>query len=766
MKNRQQLTVEECLRPHFKGTLFLSYTKYIKKNYPNISIDQLFDGIPISEKHLTDSSTWVSIKFERRFMENITRALGKNISYDVGKYGASEEVLGKAFYILSKLLSVHDLISNLMKLTGLFNKVISVSKTNQNLITLDIRIKPLKEDLSAEEIDLLNQSMPDMLQNISGYYEAIAHIKGYLKAQIQYDNSNFEVRDEYQLQAKLGVIQFSNDTIPAVPIIVYVLINTLVANLFVSGLIYSLLILPLAYFIFKYKEEKKKSSYFAIEGENSLSKIESKNHMLQVSNLNIEKKLVEFEAVNDLLTKSMDNLNLQSTLQTATDNIVSKLGYTRAFIMLKAAIEPYLDFQCQTGVASELQTNFKKFRLPISENINFSEHQFSYLFNHQKSLLIKDVDSHLKTLTDPASQILLKTSGSKSFACVPVGVGTNKYGLLIADKNHSEDNLQDNDLKVLENIANQIGLSIQRSELKEREQKLMDSYSKFVPFSSIKLLGHKSVTDLKLGDHSEENLTVLFCDIRNFTKMCEQMNPKDILLFLNSYLEHVSPPIFSNNGFIDKFIGDCIMAIFTSPKDAINAAIEMQKALWTYNVSNRLGFRNTIEVAIGIHTGKSIFGPVGYGNKMELTVLSDNVNTASRIANLNKDFNTSILVSGDSFKDWKGNAETRYLGPIKIRGRNLPVKIYEIIPSVSDIAIHENELNIDFISHYINKVKKDLSARLEHKDELKNALILKDIENYSEAIKYLNILKDKFQDPIIDYHLNNIDLPENYKKVG
>ena len=117
MKNNILLTTDDCLKPHFKATLFLSYIKYIKKNYPHVDIQKLFIGTPITENDLNDSSVWVSIRFERKFMQNITEAVGKNISYEVGKFGASEEVLGKAFKLLLNLLSVRDLISNITKLT-------------------------------------------------------------------------------------------------------------------------------------------------------------------------------------------------------------------------------------------------------------------------------------------------------------------------------------------------------------------------------------------------------------------------------------------------------------------------------------------------------------------------------------------------------------------------------------------------------------------------------------------------------------------------
>lgn len=764
IKNNTLLTTDDCLKPHFKATLFLSYIKYIKKNYPDIDIQKLFAGTPITEKDLNDSSLWVSIRFERKFMQNITEVVGKNISYEVGKFGASEEVLGASF-VFFKLLSYKDIISNIVRLTFLFNKVIAVDCKENNFKSVSIHVSPITTDLDFISTELLISSMADVAKNMSGYYEAIAHLKGFLSAESKVLVSD-STNNKYSISVDLGLISIEDNNLISAPNLIFAVFNIILflayPKYFLDGFLTALVI----YFGYKFIAEKKKSNFFSISGQEALTKIELKNQKLQESSLSIERKLLEFEVINKLLNVSINDSSLKNTTQLATDSIVDKLGYDRAFIMLKSDDGHHLNFQCQSGANEKLLSIINRFKLPVSQQFVFSEYQFSYLYNNQKTILVNDINEHLEKLKDPISQHLLKLSGSYSFICVPIAIEKNKYGLLIADKVTQDSKLGDSDVKILENMANQIALALNKIESKQREESLLTSYSKFVPFSSIKLLGHNSVIDLKIGDYSERDLTVLFCDIRNFTKMCESMNPKDILLFLNSYIEQVSPAIFNNNGFIDKFIGDCIMAIFIEPKDAINAAIQIQKLLWSYNISNRLGYRKTIEVAIGIHSGKSIFGPVGFGHKMELTVLSDNVNIASRIGNLNKNFDTTILVSGDTFKTWSGDSESRYLGPVKIRGRNLPVKIYEILPSIDSVTFTENHDNAGFSNLYVQKVKKDYNEKMKIKDKLKTALVLKDIQDIEESKKHLLNLKTISNDPIIDYQLSEIQADSTDKKAS
>jgi len=767
MKTKSQLTIEECLKPHFKATLFHSYITYIKIKHPHINIESLFKDTPLSEKSLMDSSLWVSIKFERKFMENIYASVGKNISYEVGKFGASDEVLGKTFKLLFSLPSIYDLVSNLAKLTGIFNKVVKISANSERTRNLKFKLAPICDSLDAREKQLLQEAMEDITTNVAGYYEAIANFKGYINASVRPSYTDLtEGENAKFLELDLGVLHLpgakTNYTINATLILCNLIVTVFANNYIAHSILFSLAL----YFGYLFFNEKKQSLYFSTEGQEALTKIEVKNQKLQESSLTIERKLLEFEVINKLLNESVSNFSIDKTAQLATDSLVEKLGYDRAFLLLKNENSNSLSFQCQTGASKQLLEILQKFNLPISDKQVFSEYQFSYLYNNQKSILVNDIVDHLRKLNDPVSIQLLKLSGTNSFICVPVAAGENKYGLLIADKTTIESKLTESDVTILENMANQIGLAVQRIELKNRELNLLNSYSKFVPFSSIKLLGHESVLDLRLGDFSERNLTVLFCDIRNFTKMCETMAPQDILLFLNSYIGKISPAIQKHNGFIDKFIGDCIMAIFINPNDAINAAVEMQKLLWSFNISHRLGYRKPVEVAIGIHSGKSIFGPVGYGNKMELTVLSDNVNIASRIGNLNKNFETTILVSGDTFKNWSGKDDSRYLGSVSVRGRSFPVSIYEILPDISGIDYELSAANEEFVNPYIDKIKRDYTTKLKIKDQLKSALILKDIQDYEGAKRSLSQLKAISDEPIIDYQLESLELETTDEKAS
>ncbi len=219
------------------------------------------------------------------------------------------------------------------------------------------------------------------------------------------------------------------------------------------------------------------------------------------------------------------------------------------------------------------------------------------------------------------------------------------------------------------NIANSNLLSLNRT------------FEKFVPKESIGLLNKKSLSELSLGDHIQKRMTVLFTDIRSFTSLSEQMTPEENFRFINSYLGAMGPVIRKNNGFIDKYIGDAIMAIFEKEEEAVNAGIEMLNTLKDYNEKNRNSeTRPSIQIGIGIHTGDMMFGTVGEHNRMDSTVISDAVNLASRIESITKFYGATLLVSEIIINtiENKSNYKYRYIDQITVKGKNIPVKIYEI----------------------------------------------------------------------------------------
>jgi len=216
---------------------------------------------------------------------------------------------------------------------------------------------------------------------------------------------------------------------------------------------------------------------------------------------------------------------------------------------------------------------------------------------------------------------------------------------------------------------------------------LRKSYARFVPEQFMRLLNKAKITEVDLGNAVQREMTVLFTDIRSFTTISETMTPEDNFRFLNAMLRQTGPLIREHNGFIDKYIGDAIMALFDrEPEDALRAAIAMRKALGLFNVRRKEKGFEPIKIGIGINTGNLILGTIGEPERMEGTVISDAVNLASRMEGLTKFYDATILISDRTFSKIADPSKYnfRVLDKVSVKGKKESVSVIEILDGDSD----------------------------------------------------------------------------------
>ena len=214
---------------------------------------------------------------------------------------------------------------------------------------------------------------------------------------------------------------------------------------------------------------------------------------------------------------------------------------------------------------------------------------------------------------------------------------------------------------------------------------------RFVPREFLHALGHDDVTTAKLGDASARRVTVLFADIRNFTSLSERMSPAETFAFLNACLSRLGPHVRAQSGFVDKYIGDAIMALFPrAPADAVRAAILMQTEVAAYNA--RHPERAPLGVGVGIHVGEVMMGTIGEAERFEATVISDAVNLTARLESLTKPIGCSVIFSGEVHEalDPELRAHTRRLGTFVVKGKTQPVALHEHFAADSD-ALRETK---------------------------------------------------------------------------
>lgn len=210
----------------------------------------------------------------------------------------------------------------------------------------------------------------------------------------------------------------------------------------------------------------------------------------------------------------------------------------------------------------------------------------------------------------------------------------------------------------------------------EAQKLLISAYERFVPKNFLNLLDKKSITEINLGDEIEKDMTVMFIDVRNFTTIIEKKRPIEGFNFINSYLGKIGPIIRNHFGFIDKYIGDAVMALFEqSPNYVINAAINIFQIVPDVRVAEE-----NFDIGIGIHYGTLMLGTIGETKRMDGTAISDTVNIASRLEQLNKAYGTHLIISEAVYNKLtnKKQFKIRYLDNVYVKGKKYNVKIFEI----------------------------------------------------------------------------------------
>ena len=216
-----------------------------------------------------------------------------------------------------------------------------------------------------------------------------------------------------------------------------------------------------------------------------------------------------------------------------------------------------------------------------------------------------------------------------------------------------------------------------REELEHTEAAL----GRFLPRQFLTMLGKRHITEVGLGDAIERKLTVVFVDIRDFTPLCEGMTPDETFRFVNAFIGALEPEIERHGGFVDKYIGDAIMALFPrSAADAIAGAQAMLGALARFDAERVRSGLTSVRVGIGMHTGIVSLGTVGDATRLETTVLGDTVNVASRVEELTKVYGVPLLASGGAIYAL-GEAPgptVRFVDRVRVKGRTQPQSIYEL----------------------------------------------------------------------------------------
>lgn len=432
-------------------------------------------------------------------------------------------------------------------------------------------------------------------------------------------------------------------------------------------------------------------------------------------------------------------ITLSKLIQKLLSVLVENIGAQRGVLILKNQDQWLIEGEYDTTTTHTVLQS-----LPLSQEQNLAISVIQFVIRTKETLVLMNASATKEFANDPS----IKKNNIKSLLCAPILHHNDVIGMLYFENNLATGTFTPERLEVLNILSAQIAISIENA-------KLYKSFESFVPQEFLAHLQKKNVIDVKPGDCIQRDMTVMFTDVRGFTSLSEQLTPKEVYDLLNKIILFINPTIKNHHGFIDKYLGDGIMALFEKPDDAIRAGIAMQRSLEAFNAERISEGRDPLIIGIGLNSGKLMLGIIGAEGRLQGSVLSDAVNLSSRLESLTKTFGSSLIVSEAVAENL--DFLTRFLGKVAVVGKSKDVKIYEVLEAETPEVYQKKKANKtvfeEGLAFYFDKKFPDASVKfslaLEMYPQDKAAKIyLKNCANYMvngvpENWSGTEIMKDK-----------------------
>ncbi len=367
---------------------------------------------------------------------------------------------------------------------------------------------------------------------------------------------------------------------------------------------------------------------------------------------------------------------LEKLLKTLMNILVENAGAERGILMLPRGEKLWIEAIQETGSenVSVLQS------LPVDDCSRLSAKIVHYVSRTRESVILDNASERGNFTEDD----YIQRYNCQSITCIPLIHRGELQGIIYLENSLTPGAFTQERLDLLQTLATQAAISLENA-------RLYDACSRFVPTQFLGLLDKSSIVDVKLGDQVEREMTVLFADIRDFTRLSEQMIPAENFAFINEYLSYMEPQIKKHNGFVDKYIGDAIMALFpNSADDALRGALAMLEELGKYNQKRKDKALTPLNIGIGLHTGRLMLGTVGGSDRMDGTAIGDAVNISSRVEGLTKIYGTSLLITDQTFMRLCDplQYDFRFIERVKAKGKANLVSLLEVfsadLPALRD----------------------------------------------------------------------------------
>jgi predicted ATPase/class 3 adenylate cyclase/GAF domain-containing protein len=379
-------------------------------------------------------------------------------------------------------------------------------------------------------------------------------------------------------------------------------------------------------------------------------------------------------------------IELNKLLSSLMKILIENTGAQRGYLIVQR--QGQLWIEAEGTIESEQVTILQSVSIENCQTL--SESVVNYVARTHESVVLNDATQEGQFTND----VYIKKFQPKSILGVPLINQGKLISIVYLENNLTTGAFTAERQEIINLLSAQAAISIENAQLYQNMAELNRAYERFVPGQFLQFLEKSSIIDVKLGDQVQLEMSVLFSDIRDFTTLSERMTPEENFKFINSYLSRMEPAITENSGFIDKYIGDAIMALFSGEADnAVKAGISMLHRLFEYNQHRANSGYPPIQNGIGINTGTLMLGTVGGQNRMDGTVISDAVNLASRVESLTKNYGISLLITEQTYSRLTNPNDyaVRTIDTVKVKGKSEAVTVYEVFDA-DPLEIKEGKL--------------------------------------------------------------------------
>ncbi len=418
-------------------------------------------------------------------------------------------------------------------------------------------------------------------------------------------------------------------------------------------------------------------------------KVAEANKMIIGRNVRLNNDLMK---ANQSLKKRVFQL---STLHNIGQSLSYILNIDQLISLIHKQISKVVPYDCFLLGLYDEDTNYLSIKINWNqekdyfvEDIFLEESIIKYIIDTKKAVLFGTQKEQKWFLFPKLFGIYEKTT--ESYIAIPL-IARNKVIGVIVIQSYETNNFDDDSLQMLLTIGNQVAIAIANSQLyentlkaRDEEQHIRNIFQKYVPTEVVTQVLKNTDEQMLIGD--KRIVTLLFCDIRNFTAMSENMSPANVVNLLNDYFTEMVEIISSEGGILDKFVGDCLVALFGAPVSyqddtmrAIRRALKMQEKLKKFNEKQRKNGKAEIHNGIGIETGEAIIGNIGSTARMDYTAVGDVVGIASEIERLTKSKPDTILIGENIYNEIEDSVMVEKWKPIFFKKQNQTLQVYELL---------------------------------------------------------------------------------------